>query len=137
MAQDFRGLLKENMRNDDTGERWFEDFEIGCVFYLSVQASTLHDSTPCALMDDVSAYEAFQVTLQARHGVFTHGKRGAWQHLEHKPWWKLFEPESPVLLVAPNVPADTVQQIYEDLLACVEAHPEMAKKKCQRTLAAC
>lgn len=137
MAQDFRDLLKEKMRNPDVGERWFEDFEIGCVFYFSVQASALHESTPSALLDDISGYTAFQVTLQARSGVFTYGKRGAWQHLENTPWWHLFEPESPLLLVAPNVPTATVQQILEDLHACVEAHPEMAKRKCQRSLSVC
>lgn len=137
MAQDFRDLLKESMRNGDTGERWFGDIEIGCVFYLSVQASALHDSTPSAVLDDISDYEAFQVTVQARSGVFTYGKRGAWQHLENKPWWRLFVPESPLLLVAPNVPTATVQQIFEDLQACVEAHPEMAKRKCLRSLTVC
>lgn len=134
MAADFRELLKNNMRNPGTGERWFEDIEMGSVFFFSVQASTLHDSTPAALLDDVMGYEAFQVTLQLRHGVFNHGKRGAWQHLEGKAWWPLFEAESPVLSVAANVPVVMVQQMYEDLLACVEAHPEMITKKCLRQL---
>jgi len=130
MARDFRELLKESMRNPKTGERWFEDIEIGNVFFFSVQASTLHDSTPAELLEDVMGYGAFQVTLQLRHGVFNHGKRGAWQHVEGKSWWPLFEAESPVLSVAANVPIGTVQQIYEDLAACVDAHPEMVTKKC-------
>jgi len=137
MAEDFRSLLKEDMRNSETGERWFEDFEIGNVFFFSVQASSLHGSTPAALLDDVMAYETFQVTVQSKHGVFAHGKRGAWQHLETKTWWPLFEADSPIIYMAENVPVATVQQIYEDLLACVEAHPEMTTKKCQRSLAAC
>lgn len=134
MAVDFRELLKENMKNTETGERWFQDIEIGSVFFFSVQASTLHDSTPAELLEDVMGYETFQVTLQLRHGVFNHGKRGAWQHLEGKPWWPFFESESPVLNVAANVPVVTVQQIYEDLVACVDAHPEMVTKKCRLQL---
>jgi len=39
-----------------------------------------------------------------------------------------------VLSVAANVSVVMVQQIYEDLLACVEAHPEMITKKCLRQL---
>lgn len=134
MAEDFRKLLKDDMRNEETGERWFQDIEIGSVFFFSVQASTLHGSMPAALLDDVMAYDAFQVTLQTRHGVFAHGKRGAWQHVETKPWWPLFEADSPVIYAAENVPVGTVQQIYEDLLACVEEHPEMTTKKCLRSL---
>jgi hypothetical protein len=134
MADDFRSLLKEDMKNVETGERWFQDIELGAVLFFSVQASALHDSTPAELLDDVMRYEAFQVTLQLRHGVFNHGKRGAWQHMEDKPWWPLFEAESPVLNVAANVPVATVQRIYEDLLACVAAHPEMVTKKCLRQL---
>jgi hypothetical protein len=136
MAEDFRTLLKDDMRNDATGERWFQDIEINEVFFFSVQASALHASTPEALLDDVMAYEAFQVTVQSKHGVFAHGKRGAWQHLEDKPWWPLFEADSPIIHMAEKVPTATVQQIYEDLLACVAQHPEMVTKKCQR-LQAC
>ncbi len=136
MAEDFRTLLKDDMKNDATGERWFQDIEINEVFFFSVQASALHASTPEALLDDVMGYKAFQVTVQSKHGVFAHGKRGAWQHLEDKPWWPLFEADSPIIHVAENVPTATVQQIYEDLLACVAQHPEMVTKKCQR-LQAC
>jgi len=134
MAQDFRGLLKEDMRDSSLGERWFQDLEIGNVFYFSAQASALHDSTPAKLLEDVKEYEAFQITLQIKHGVFNHGKRGAWQHLEEKAWWPLFEAESPIIYSAPNVPVATAQQIYDDLVACVQAHPEMTTKKCLRSL---
>jgi len=134
MAEDFRKLLKEDMKNLETGERWFQDIEIGDALFFSVQASALHDSTPPVLLDDVMGYGAFQLTLQLRHGVFNYGKRGAWQHMEIKSWWPLFEPESPVLCVAANVPVGTVQQIYEDLVACVDAHPEIVTKKRLRQL---
>lgn len=137
MAEDFRSLLKEDMRNSEIGERWFQDFEIGDIFFFSVQASALHGSVPAALLEDVMDYEAFQVTVQSKHGVFAHGKRGAWQHLEDKSWWPLFEADSPIVFVAESVPVATVQQIYEDLLACVAAHPEMITKKCLRSLTAC
>jgi len=137
MAEDFRKLLKEDMRNSETGERWFEDMELGEVFFFSVQASSLHGSTPAALLDDIMGYEAFQVTIQAKHGVFTHGRRGAWQHLEDKPWWPLFADDTPIVYVAENVPVATAQQIYEDLLACVAAHPEIAPKKCGCALKPC
>lgn len=137
MADDFRKLLKDDMKNSETGERWFQDLEIGDIFFLSVQASALHGSVPAALLDDVMGYEGFQVTVQSKHGVFAHGKRGAWQHLEDKPWWPLFEADSPIVFVAESVPVATVQQIYEDLLACVEAHPEMITKKCLRSLTPC
>ncbi|MDP2847934.1 MAG: hypothetical protein Q8O35_07055 [Humidesulfovibrio sp.] len=137
MAEDFRKLLKDDMRNDETGERWFQDLEIGDIFFFSIQASSLHGSAPAALLDDVMGYEGFQVTVQSKHGVFAHGKRGAWQHLENKPWWPLFEADSPIVFVAESVPVATVQQIYEDLLACVEAHPEMISKKCLKSLATC
>ena len=100
MTVDFRILLKENMRNADTGERWFEDIELGEVFYFSVQASTLHASTPEALLDDVNAYEAFQVTIQSKAAVSPHGKRGIWQHLMEKPWWGLFEADTQILYMA-------------------------------------
>lgn len=134
MAVDFRTLLKDDLKNPSTGERWFEDFELDNVFFFSVQASALHDSTPAALLDDVMDYEAFQVTIQSKHGVFAHGKRGVWQHLEVKPWWPLFEADSPIIHMAPRVPVATVQQIYEDLLACVAEHPELTTKKCLKPL---
>ena len=129
MAEDFRALLKESVMEFVDGERWFDDIELGEVFFLSIQASALHGSTPQALLDDVMVYEAFQVTVQTKHGVFAHGKRGAWQHVETKPWWPLFEADSPILYMAENVPVATVQQILVDLQACVAEHPELKPKK--------
>lgn len=129
MAEDFRGLLKEIMRNEQTGERWFDDLDIGGVFYLSIQASTLHDSTPAALLDDVKAYEAFQVVLQTKPGVSICGKKGAWTHLAACDWLPLFVEDSPLLREAAHVPAPVVQRIYEDVLACASAHPEVISKK--------
>jgi hypothetical protein len=137
MAEDFRKLLKEDMRNPETGERWFADIELGDVFFFSVQASSLHGSTPAKLLDDINAYEAFQVTIQTKPGVLAYGKRGAWQHLEGKPWWPLFMDDTAVLYVAENVPVATTQQVYEDLLTCVEQHPEMAPRKCGCGLKVC
>lgn len=129
MAQDFRTLLKEDMRNDETGERWFQDIEVGNVFFFSAQASSLHGCTPAALLDDVMGYETFQITIQTMSTVFTHGRRGAWQHLENKPWWPLFEADSPIVFVADNLPVATAQQVYEDLLACLTQHPEVIPRK--------
>jgi len=137
MAVDFRTLLKEDMRNPETGERWFADIEIGEVFFLSIQASSLHDSTPAALLDDVMAYKGFQVTLQSKSGVFVHGKRGVWQYLMERPWWSLFEEDTQILYQAANVPPSTVQQIYEDMLASVAAHPEVVAHRCARSLTPC
>lgn len=137
MAADFRTLLKEEMRDDELGERWFADFEIGEVFFLSIQASALHDSEPMALLDNVMDYRGFQVTLQSKSGVFVHGKRGAWQHLMEKPWWSLFEEDTQILYHAAKVPASTVQQIYEDMLACAAAHPEVISHKCAKSLTPC
>lgn len=130
MAADFRTLLKEDMKDSESGERWFQDLELGGVFFLSIQASDMHASTPAELLEDINGYSAFQVTVQSMHGVFAHGRRGAWQHLEGKPWWPLFEADSPIVHVAENVPTATVQQIYEDLLAVLEAHPELKPRKC-------
>lgn len=130
MADDFRALLKEDINEYIDGERWFNDIEIGDIFFLSIQASALHGSTPAALLDDIQGYEAFQVTIQSKHGVFAHGKRGVWQHLESKSWWPLFEADSPILYVAENVPVPTVQLILEDLQACVAEHTELKPRKC-------
>ncbi len=130
MSEDFRTLLKESMKDEPSGERWFEDIELGNVFFFSVQASSLHASIPAELLDDVNKYEAFQVTIQSKAGVFAHGRRGAWQHLETKPWWPLFEADSPIVHMADNVPVATVQQIYDDLKTLVAEHPEMLPKKC-------
>ena len=66
-----------------------------------------------------------------------HGKRGVWQHLLDKPWWGLFEEDTQVLRMAENVPVTTVQQVYEDLLACAKEHPEMVAKKCGGKLKPC
>lgn len=129
MAEDFRSLLKESIRDAETGERWFEDLDIGGIFYLSIQASTLHDSTPFKLLDDVNAYTAFQVTLQTKPGVFICGKKGAWEQLASCDWLPLFVEDSPILRVAANVPVLMVQKIYEDVTACAAAHPEMLIKK--------
>ncbi|MDP3426754.1 MAG: hypothetical protein Q8S17_05190 [Humidesulfovibrio sp.] len=129
MAADFRSLLKERMRIAETGERWFEDLELGGIFYLSIQASSLHDSTPCELLEDFNAYAAFQVTLQTKHGVFICGKKSAWAQLASCDWLPLFVEESPTLRVAANVPASVVQKVYDDVSACVAAHPEMLIKK--------
>lgn len=137
MADDFRILLKEDSRRADTGERWFEDIEIGDMFFFSVQASALHASTPEALLEDVKDYEAFQVTIQSKHGVFPHGKRGIWQYLSTKPWWGLFEEDTQILYMAERVPAATVQSVYEDLLACAKEHPETVSRSCASKLKAC
>lgn len=129
MSTDFRTLLRELQRDEATGERWFEDIELGNAFFLSIQASTLHDSTPSALLKDVNEYEAFQVTLQLKRGVFTCGKRGAWDHLSDKPWWGLLEEDSPILRVGASVPVATVQQVYDDVLKVSLEHPEVVSKK--------
>jgi hypothetical protein len=129
MAVDFRTLLKEHMRNQEAGERWFEDLDIGGVFYLSIQASTLHASTPPELLDDAFAYEAFQVVLQAKPGVYICGKNGAWDRLAAFDWFPLFVEDSPILREAENVPVSVLQRIFEDVSACANAHPEMLKNK--------
>lgn len=129
MSTDFRTLLRELQRDEATGERWFEDIELGNAFFLSIQASTLHDSTPSALLKDVNEYEAFQVTLQLKRGVFTCGKRGAWDHLSDKPWWGLLEEDSPILRVGTSVPVAMVQQMYDDVLKVSLEHPEVVSKK--------
>lgn len=129
MAVDFRSLLKESMKNKETGERWFEDLDIGGVFYLSIQASTLHASTPPELLDDVNAYEAFQVVVQTKPGVFICGKRGAWDHIAGFDWFPLLLEDTPILREAENVPVSVVQRIYDDMTACVASHPEMIIKK--------
>lgn len=129
MAVDFRSLLKESFKDAKAGERWFEDLDIGGIFYLSIQASSLHDSTPSELLDDVNAYTAFQVTLQTKPGVFITGKKGAWEQLAACEWMSRFVEDSPILRVAPNVPVAVVQSIYDDVTACVSAHPEMLIKK--------
>ena len=129
MAEDFRQLLKEHIRNKGVGERWFEDLDIGGIFYLSIQASSLHASTPSELLDDVNAYEAFQVVLQTKPGVFICGQKGAWGHLASCEWMSLFVEDSPILRQADNVPVSVVQKIYEDVTASVIAHPESLVKK--------
>ncbi|PKN09467.1 MAG: hypothetical protein CVU73_00480 [Deltaproteobacteria bacterium HGW-Deltaproteobacteria-8] len=129
MAEDFRSLLKESMRNDARGERWFEDLDIAGIFYLSIQASALHDSTPSELLNDVNEYKAFQVILQTKPGVSICGKRSAWDHLALFDWLPLFVEESPILREAANVPVSVVQRIFEDVSACASAHPEMLMKK--------
>ena len=126
---DFRTLLKEKLKNDQTGERGFEDMDIGGIFYLSIQASSMHASTPPALLDDVNAYETFQVILQTKQGVFICGNKGAWGHLASCEWMSLFAEESPILREADNVPVSVVQKIFEDVTASVEAHPESLVKK--------
>jgi hypothetical protein len=129
MAEDFRNLLKERMRDEPRGERWFEDLDIGGIFYLSIQASTLHDSTPPELLNDVHAYKAFQVVLQTKPGVSICGKRSAWEHLAPFEWLPLFVEDSPILREAANVPVSVVQKIFEDVTACANANPEMLTKK--------
>ncbi len=129
MAVDFRTLLKECMRNQETGERWFEDLEIGEAFFLSIQASTLHDSTPPELLENVNSYDAFQVILQTKQGVYTCGKRGAWDFLAGCDWFSLLEEDTPIIRLGERIPVSVVQKIYEDVLACAAAHPEMLMKK--------
>lgn len=129
MSMDFRTLLKERLRNDETGERWFDDLDINGIYFLSIQASSLHDSKPCELLGDVGAYEAFQVTLQTQPGVFIHGRRGAWEELTEKAWWALLEDESPILRIGCEVPAAMVQAMFEDLSAVSAAHPEYKAKR--------
>ncbi|MDO9630550.1 MAG: hypothetical protein Q7I92_01445 [Humidesulfovibrio sp.] len=129
MAVDFRSLLKQSFIDSGAGERWFEDLDIGGIFYLSIQASSLHDSTPAELLADVNAYTAFQVTLQIKPGVFITGKKGAWEQLAACDWLTRFVEDSPILRVAANVPVDVVQSVDEDVTACVSAHPEMLIKK--------
>lgn len=129
MSTDFRTLLKERLRNDQTGERWFDDLDINGIYYLSVQASTLHESRPAELLEDVAAYEAFEVTLQTQPGVFIHGRRGAWEELTEKAWWGLLEEDSPILRNGSAVPAAAVQAMFEDLTAVATAHPEYKAKR--------
>jgi len=130
MSQDFRTLLKEFQRNPETGERWFEDFEFEKAFFLSVQASTLHDCAPQQLLEDVNGYESFQVTLQLKRGVFNCGKRGAWDLLKDCSWWNTLEDDSPIVRTGERVPTATVQQMYDDLLKVALEHPEVVSKRC-------
>lgn len=137
MAEDFRSMLKEEMRNEATGERWFGDLNIGDVLFLSIQASALHGCTPAKLIEDVTQYDAFQVTVQIKPKVMIYGDRGVLPFLESKPWWPLFSDESPILYVAENVAAGTVQEIYDDLQAGVREHPEFAPRRCGCGLKPC
>lgn len=129
MVEDFRSLLKERFRDEKTGERWFDDLDIGGIFYLSIQASTLHASTPSELLGDVNDYKAFQVVLQTKPGVFICGKKGAWDQLAAFDWFPLFIEDTPILREAENMPVSVVQKVYEDATACASAHPEMLIKK--------
>lgn len=117
MAEDFRKLLKEANRSQDWG-RYFEEIVVQGLLAFSVQASTVHASTPEETLDDLNAYEAWEVALSQRgKRTLTQFGYGAWDELKKKPWAKLFQPhEIDGIVVAEYVPTATVQEIYEDLL---------------------
>ena len=119
MAQDFRTLLKEIDREGDS-ERFFDIITIGDWFHLDIQASPLHDCIPREMHDDPDKYEAFQVNLSTTRGAISYGSRGAWKDLQHRDWAGYFSAYQPAMLIGREVPADTVQRIYEDLLEYAE-----------------
>ena len=118
MAEDFRKLLKEANRSDDWG-RFFEDVVVQGLIAFTVQASSVHASTPEETLDDLNAYEAWEVRLSQRgKRSLTQKGYGAWDELSKKPWAPLFKMhELDGIVEAEFVPTATVQQIYEDLLA--------------------
>lgn len=122
MTQDFRTLLKEISREPD-GERWFEDIRVGDWFYLSPQASAYHECQPRETLPDPMAYATFEVQISNIHGVISYGKWGVWEELSAKPWAKRFSRQKPTLMVASDVPAAVVQEIYEDLSDYARSHP--------------
>lgn len=122
MAQDFRTLLKVIDQPGVDDERWFEDIRIADWFYLSVQGGPDHESIPRATVGPME-YEAFELSIQTVHGVISYGKWGVWEHLSGKPWAARFHKETPMLMVAGDVPVAVVQEIYEDLLEFARTHP--------------
>jgi len=122
MAQDFRTLLEELPRPEGDDERWFGDIRIGDWFFLSIQGGPDHESIPRATVGAMD-YEAFEVSLQTVHGVISYGKWGVWEQLAAKPWASRFHKETPMLMVAGEVPVAEVQRIYEDLLEFARTHP--------------
>lgn len=122
MTQDVRTLLREVDRQGDGGDRWFEDIRIGDWFYLSIQGGPDHESIPRAEVGPMD-YEAFEVSLQTVHGVISYGKWGVWEKLSAKPWAARFHKETPLLMVAGNLPVAEVQRIYEDLVEFARTTP--------------
>ncbi len=127
MAESFLTLLKEIHRDEARGERWFDDIPVGDWLILSVQASPFHGSKETDILEP-EKYSMYHVSVCTRQGVIKWGKRGAWKDLSEKPWAEMFRPENSFLMVAEEVPAETVQQIYEDMLEYAEAHPKRASR---------
>ncbi|NDY57035.1 hypothetical protein G3N56_09800 [Desulfovibrio sulfodismutans] len=122
MAQDFRTLLTELERPEGDDERWFGDIRIGDWFYLSVQAGPDQESIPRTTVGPMD-YSAFEVSLQTVHGVISYGKWGVWEQLSTMPWANRFHKETPMLMVAGELPVAEVQRVYEDLLEFARTHP--------------
>jgi len=122
MAQDVRTLLTEVDRPAGDEDRWFTDIRIGDWFFLSLQGGPDQESIPRAMVGPMD-YEAFEVSLQTVHGVISYGKWGVWEQLSARPWAARFHRETPLLMVAGEVPVAEVQRIYEDLLDFARTHP--------------
>ena len=116
MAKDFRELLVEATRSEKWG-RAFHEINVQGMFSLSVQASDCHGSIPAETLDDVYAYQAFEVQLSQKTVNFIEMPGyGAWNELSKKDWAQRFERGYIAgIMEAVEVPVEVVQQIYEDL----------------------
>ena len=134
MAVDFRSKLVVLDPESPTARR-YDDIRIGDWFLVSIQSRPLFDDSPMELPAP-AACEAFAVSLMTQGGVISYGAWGVWEDLKDNPWAAHFRQELPLLMVAENVPAAVVQELFDDLTEYAATHtPPVNKKKNQAATA--
>lgn len=116
MARDFRELLVEASRHDVFG-RFFKEVQIGIKAVLSFQASVNHACKPAETLDDIYAYEQWEVALRQTNKPIDIPKIGIWDYFKNNAWAKKFDrPEFQRSMVGEFMTTKEAQQIYEDVL---------------------
>ena len=116
MTKDFREYLVESSRHDQFG-RFFKEIAVGVKLVVSFQASETHGCNPQKTLDDIYAYDRWEVAIRQVKPAIDVPKVGAWNYLKHYYWAKPFDvPEFQRSVMGENIPVKHCQQILEDLI---------------------
>jgi hypothetical protein len=129
MAKDFRQYLEESDRSEDFG-RFFKEIGIGSKIVASIQASSVHDCSPAETLDDLKAYETWEVALRQTNRPIYVTRVGVWEHLYEKDWAKDFEqPDFGRFLERVQMPTAEVQTMFDDLVSFALENDQLEKEE--------
>ena len=116
MAKDFREYLVESSRHEEFG-RFFKEIAIGSKLVVSFQASKIHSCNPEETLDDIYAYEGWEVAIRQVKPAIDVPRAGAWGHLQHY-WWakKFYVPDFQRAVMGERITVRDCQRMFEDVI---------------------